>query len=604
MSTVFLDIETASADELYTYGPGFCRLAGYAIDGGAVELTTDMHKLCAFLMSADLVVAHNAIGFDLAALEHEHGLDVRRLVWEGRVRDTLLMARQAWPPLSGPGHPKASDGLGYGLDDVARRLDVGAKLSTGGTSVLGRLRDTYGGYDRIPVSDPEYREYLVRDVELLREVAVRLPVDIYVLREHEVMRRLGHISRSGFRLDVPEVERRVRGQEKRLDALKRQMAERYGMPLESARPHMTTAGKASVEAAFAAFNVEPPRTSKGTLSTGKAALADLMAEHPANADLQQLCGLLLALNGERSTAAMLAEFAGPDGRVHPQVSASQATGRISVTRPGLTTIGKRDRVNVLERSLLLPDDGDVLLSVDLSQIDARAMAALSQDPAYIEAFAPGEDLHAVMAEALLGDRGRRDEAKAITHATTYGMGARALAAQSGRSEEDASALLGRLEDQYPLLAQCKREVRVNAEHDGEVRTAFGRRIGIARDRAYTQAPAAAGQGTARDLMMEGVLRLPEALLPCLRAIVHDELVLSVPEDEYESARRAVLTALQFDFRVSAEAAAVPVLAQAAEPGRDWADCYREEKSSWPEVARDHREQAVCADSGCTWHGAA
>lgn len=37
--------------------------------------------------------------------------------------------------------------------------------------------------------------------------------------------------------------------------------------------------------------------------------------------------------------------------------------------------------------MLLPDDGDRLLAIDLSQIDARAMGAHSQDAGYLDALA-------------------------------------------------------------------------------------------------------------------------------------------------------------------------------------------------------------------------
>ena len=597
--TVFFDLETASADELYTYGPGFCRIAGYAINDGPVVLTTDMAELCDQIRAADLVCAHNAIAFDLAALEHWYGLDVGRLVDAGRVRDTLLLARQAWPVISGT--PHAADGLGYSLDAVAQRLGVEGKLSEDGTSVLRKLAREHGGYDRIPVDAPQYREYLVRDVTVLRAVAVRLPVDEYLLCEHRVMWRLQHLSRYGFRVDVGELARRHVAQQERVAALRGRFEQRYAVAAGGKAPHRTAAGKAAVEAALRDAGVEPPRTEKGSLATGKDALTELLAAHPDNAAVVELCELLLALNGERSTVDTLLDTVRPDGRVHPNVSAGQASGRVSVTKPGLTVMGKRDRKNILERSLLLPEEGDVLLAVDLSQVDARAMAAMAQDPAYLAAFEPGKDLHSENAEKILGDRSRRSDAKALSHAINYGQGARALAEATGKTEYEARELLDALDRTYPGLAAFKRRIRVEAEHGHVFETPFGRRVAVAVGREYTQAPAMAGQGTARDLMMEGILRLPPEALPRLRAIVHDEIVLSVPEASYDEWRGRVLAALQFDFTPWPGASPVPVLAAAGEPGRDWADCYRDEHPEWPEVARAHRDLPVCGDLACTWH---
>lgn len=597
MTCIYFDIETASADELYTYGPGFCRLAGYAADDGEVQFTTDMDHLCQVLTGADRIYAHNAIGFDLAALEQWHGLDVGLLVAQGRVRDTLLMARHNDPPLSGK-----VDSRRYGLDRQAELWGLPeGKLLADGESALRRLAKQHGGYDKIPLDDPEYREYLRRDVVVLRELAKRLRTDEYLLREHKVMWRLNHISRFGFRVDADRARAQVSEQEARAEELKADLHARYGLPLEGKAPHRTKAGAEALEKAFADCGLEASRTEKGALATGKEAMEDLLEAHPDNEALVALCGLLLALNGQRSTPQTLLDSMGRDGRVHPGVDAGQATGRISVTKPGLTVLGKRERGQILERALLLPDEGDVLLAFDLSQVDARAIAAHSQDPAYIAAFAPGRDYHCEMAEALFGDPGRRNDAKPVTHATTYGMGPRGLAQVAGIEEYEAQRLLFKLDDQFPKLARLKEWVRAEAADEGFVWTAFGRPVRIAEGKAYTQGPAALGQGTARDLMMEGILRLPVELLPRLRAIVHDEVVLSVPAEQVDQVREQVMAALQFEFRIDAGALPVPVLAGASDAGADWADCYRGEKPGWPEVAKAHRDTAACADEGCTWH---
>jgi DNA polymerase-1 len=597
MRTVYFDIETADADELYTYGPGFCRLAGYAVDDGPVVLTTDMEELCTVLRDADRVVAHNAIAFDLAALERWHGLDVGHLVDEGRVRDTLILARHNDPPLSGH-----TDDRRYNLDAIGKRLfGRGKDLSATGESTLKGLAREFGGYDRIPVDDSSYRKYLVRDVELLREVAAYLSCNAYALREHRVMRRLTHISKHGFRVDVVEARRRLAAQQERVAVLQQRMVQVYGLPIGGKAPQRTKVGVIALERAFADCGVEPPRTPKGALATGKNYLAALLQEHPDNESLVELVETLRALNGERSVTQTILDHTGSDGRVHPSVDARQTTGRISVTKPGLTVMGKRDRANVLERSLLLPDEGDVLVAFDLSQVDARAIAAHCQDAGYISAFEPGKDFHTEMAIELFGDASRRNDAKPVTHATTYGMGARGLAVSAGIGQAEAQALLNTLDSRFPGLARFKKQVRAEAERKHILWNAYGRPMRVEKGKEYTTAPAAIGQGTARDLMMEGILHLPGWLLPCLRAIVHDEIVLSVPANRAEEAETAVLKALQFSFAMHDADVAVLVLAAKSERGRDWSDCYRSEKAAWPEVARDHREQLSCLDEHCTWH---
>lgn len=598
MSIVSFDIETASAHELHTSAPGFCRLAGYAINDGPVQLTSDMEVLCAILQNANRVVAHNALAFDLAALERYHGLDVGTMVEEGRVRDTLILARHNDPPFSGN-----ADARRYSLDAIGRRLLGDGKVSSGGESALKQLEREFGGFGEIPVDDERYRDCLRRDVELVRQVFARLRCDEYAIREHRVMWRLNHVSRFGFRVDVVEVERRLAAQRTRVEAAKQRLAAGYGLPTTGKAPHHTRQGLAALEEAFKDCGVEPPRTDTGVLATNKVDLAEMLNGHPCNVALADLVEALLALGGERSVTQTILNHTSPDGRVHPHVDARQATGRISLTKPGLTVTGTRDRSNALERSLLLPDEGDVLTAFDLSQIDARAIAAHCQDSAYIAVFEEGKDYHTEMAIELFGDPGRRSDAKPVTHATTYGMGVKGLAefARIGRSE--AQSLLSHLHARFPMLARFKGEVRVHAERKGVLWNAFGRPVRILPGSEYTQAPAAIGQGTARDLMMEGILRLPGWLLPCLRAIVHDEILLSVPENRADEAEKTVLHALQFSFQLRPGALAVPILAEKSDRGRDWADCYRSEKNDWPEVARAHRELPSCDDADCTWHTA-
>ncbi|GAA1769018.1 DNA polymerase [Nostocoides vanveenii] len=604
MSTLYLDLETADADRLWDHGPGFVRLAGYAIGTGPVVTTTDIAAVVRLIEQADHVVGHNILGFDLLALERYHGLDLARLVREDRVVDTLLVARQNDPPVSGK-----ADSRRYNLDAVCRRVLGEGKVADDSGSLLKALARQCRGYDLIPVDHPDYVRYLVQDVDLVRGLAEHLVVDDYVRREHRLMWRLHHITKVGFRVDVDLVQRSIDEREARVVASKRALSRRYGLPTDGAKPHTTTAGKAALERAFTDLGIEPPRTAKGGLATGKEALADLEAQHPDHAGLIDLCRTLRALNGERSTARTIHDHTGPDGRVHPTVAAVQATGRISITHPGLSVMGKRDRTNVGERCMLLPDPGHVLITADLAQIDARAMAVHCQDPAYIAALEPGKDMHDEMAAAIFGEADwdrtsghhpRRGDAKAITHATSYGMGATALAGHAGISLADAERQLATLDLRFPKLASFKEAIRHEAAGQ-VVRSAFGRWMRVRPGKEYTQAPAFVGQGTARDLMMEGVLRLPEWLLPCLRAIVHDEIVLSVPECRAEEAEAAVLRALQFEYRITPDALAVPVLAEAGDRGRDWADCYRSEKRAWPEVARDHRDQPECEDVDCTWH---
>lgn len=579
---VFFDIETASVDDLYTYGPGYCRLAGYAIDGGPVQLTTDMDELCDVIRSADRVVAHNGIGFDLAALAHWHGLDVDALVTEGKVRDTLLMARQSDPADSGKGGRK------YNLDALGERLVNDGKASTDGVSDLKKLAAEHGGFDKIPVDDPTYRAYLVQDVELLRKVYAALPCDEYVVREHRVMWTLSPISRVGLRLDIPATEAKVAEGEAVVEQTRAWLADTWGLPATGKAPQQTKAGKEALTRAFETLGVTPELTKSGQIATGKDALANLRKTYADNERAVELVDALTTINGVRTVPQTLLDHVGSDGHVHPSLSAGQGTGRLSLTNPGLTVLGKRDRANALERALLLPDtDDERLISVDLSQIDARAVAALSGDPAYLAMYERGRDAHTELAVTLWSDESRRSDAKAVGHASNYGMGSGKLAEMTGKSHAEAESYLNLLKQKFPALDAWKMRVRKAAELTGLAQLPSGRWVRTAPNEAWTKGPANMGQGTARDLLMDGILRLPTWLRDRLRAIVHDEVVLSVPADRVDEATREVLDALQFTF-TAPDGGTVEVLADSGDAGRDWADVYRTEHAEWPEMSWEYR----------------
>lgn len=127
------DLETAGADQLHSYGPGFVRLAGHTA-GGPVELTDDMDDLVRRIEGAELVTGHNLMGFDLIALARYHGLDLQALVRRGAVFDTLLAARHADPPMArvkGIDHERR-----YNLDRLGERFELGGK--TGDLKALAK----------------------------------------------------------------------------------------------------------------------------------------------------------------------------------------------------------------------------------------------------------------------------------------------------------------------------------------------------------------------------------------------------------------------------------------------------------------------------------
>jgi DNA polymerase-1 len=84
-----------------------------------------------------------------------------------------------------------------------------------------------------------------------------------------------------------------------------------------------------------------------------------------------------------------------------------------------------------------------------------------------------------------------------------------------------------------------------------------------------------GQGTARDILVEGLLRLPEEYIPWMRGVVHDEVIFNVPEGRVQECIETVTAALTFDLGeiTGGKLHSVPITTGASKPGHNWAECY-------------------------------
>lgn len=534
-----LDIETGSADRLFASGPEYIRLVGYQT-GDRIRISPDPHDLADQIRQARLVIGHNVLGFDLIAYARHHGINPIGLTTDGRVFDTKLVGILNDPPDCGMDQGQIQ--RHYSLDNMGARL-VGA-TKTGDLKAMASL---FGGFDRIPTDHADYIGYLAGDVDLTARLAEQLTWNPYIRREHRIAAVAAQISLNGFRVDQPELDRRVQTNRAERERRLADLVARYRLPVGTSKsPHQTKEGKASIVAAFTELGVTLPPTPTGDPGFGKKALEQVVEEHADRPDVLALAELVGGLNGVRTVFETVQAWTMPDGRVHPSIGMFQASGRWSTTDPGLTVLGKRGG-KYREREILLPEPGHVIISADLSQVDARALAGMSQDPAYLAMFAPGLDLHKEVAMRIWGDESRRDDAKALGHGWNYGMSINGLVRNAKVDERVARKFDAGMRAQFPRLVAWRDEVRAEGKAGRLLDNGFGRPLRVDPDRAWTQAPALMGQGCARDIMMEGLLRLPAEVLPMLRAVVHDEIVLSVPVGVVDDVERAVVDALSFPW---------------------------------------------------------
>lgn len=653
MQGVAFDMETAAAEELHSYGQGFIRLGGWQkIDGdgnpcGDTVISRNVDRLAHTLLEADFVTGHNIINFDILALA-VHGY-ITFDQYEQICRksfDTLLVERHLNPVAAKGAQPNGYYRLGetaerYGLDgkdlvdfegkrEIVRRVKgdkVADRMKQGkedAFSVLKILADLYGGFDKIPHEDPDYVRYLMKDVSASaalfrahrKAVAASGKRDAaYIRREHYTATAMGRTTLEGFRVDVDLTMKRWSEGQARLEAGKRLLHERYGMPLEGKKPHVTNAGKAAFRKAILGTGISEraleanwPTAKDGSLLTGKEVLNGFIPIfEKTKPEAAELCRTILAMNGERSVYGTLLDHL-VDGKVHPYIGADQGSGRWSMKNPGLTVLGKRGG-KAVERACLLPDtDGEWLLAVDADQVDARVIAAMCQDPEYMKLFEPGMDLHSEVAFRVWPDMGKhgkdchqtqdwaeirgcdcgitakchcelRDRAKVFGHGFSYGLGAAGMARQHGVDVEVAQGFVRGMTQAFPRLAEWKEEIRVLAgalgfdeiapAHDSYriLHTWAGRPVRVERNRAYTQATAMVGQGGTRDVMAQALLNMPQNMRRRVRAVIHDEFVFSVPADWSEADSKTLVDSMSFDLN------GVQITFGYSPLGKNWAGAY-------------------------------
>ena len=248
------------------------------------------------------------------------------------------------------------------------------------------------------------------------------------------------------------------------------------------------------------------------------------------------------------------------GRIHTSFSQiGAATGRLASSDPNLQNIPIRTPRGAEIRRSFVPGKGCTFVVADYSQIELRLMAHLSGDPAFIEAFQKGGDIHrqtaAVMFKVPVEDvtSEMRAAAKTINFATIYGQGAFALSRKINVSLDEARTFIKEYFVRFSGVREyLDRQVKL-AREQGYVETISGRRryIPEIRDRnfnmrAYGERTAQNSplQGSAADLIKLAMIRIHGALhqggmASRMLLQVHDELVLEAPEDEIETVKHIV-----------------------------------------------------------------
>jgi DNA polymerase-1 len=576
---LFWDTETHSAGKQYGMSPQeFVRTMQFAWDDGEVQVTTDYDEMISLIESARFNVAHNSVSYDLSVLYGKDSMRPLELALEGRVIDSYVLASLVNPaPYSyvnkdgrtvfdGAKPERAKKWLS--LDEQAHQLGVPGKMGD-----LKELAKKYNppktavrdlDFSLIPLDDLDFYAYMIQDVVAVRHIYRQLLSMIksqnyrgdYIWREMIVWSINAQITRNGVLVNTAEAQARVDELAKEREEIMDWLVRDFDMPTDSKMPWKSNAGKGSIIKAFESFGIVPEKndTWTRTASGAPSFSGETMVAISEGTEAEKLGRALATLQGQRSLAQLALDSTYEDGRIHPEIACLQRSGRTSVQRPGLTVWTARGP-GAVEKRYFIADPDMVMVEMDFSAADARAVAALSGDEAYAERFAPGADAHEITGRIFFPDKYDddpkyyRNKTKPGTHGMSYRVGAKKLAATLDVTVPEALGFLDNYRTTYPYVARWQDQITREGE-SGFVTNWWGRRMVVDPDRSFTQSSALAGQSTTREILFEGLIRIAREnieMMRWLRMTVHDAIVWCIPKNEVETAVPYILETMTYTF---------------------------------------------------------
>jgi DNA polymerase-1 len=298
---------------------------------------------------------------------------------------------------------------------------------------------------------------------------------------------------------------------------------------------------------------KPKKTRTGQYVTSEDVLSELSGAHPIVADL--LAYREASKLKSTYVDALPSEISRRTGRIHTTfLQASTSTGRLASNHPNLQNIPIRSDQGRAIRKAFIPASPDMIfLSADYSQIELRVMASLSGDPAMIDAFHMGADIHTATAARVFGvstdevSPDMRRTAKMVNFGIIFGISPFGLAQRLGIPRPEGARLIDEYFIQYPGVRNYMDQTIADARSRGWVSTLTGRRrplrdiasanatVRKAAERTAINTPI---QGTAADMIKLAMVHMHRDLRSSgLRARmilqVHDELLFELPASELE-----------------------------------------------------------------------
>lgn len=277
------------------------------------------------------------------------------------------------------------------------------------------------------------------------------------------------------------------------------------------------------------------------------------------------------------------------GRVHTTFQqTATATGRLNSQNPNLQNIPIRTERGREIRKAFVPRDKDhLLLSADYSQIELRIIAALTREPAMLDAFNKNIDIHTATAarvfrvelDAVTSEMRRK--AKMVNYGIAYGISAFGLAQRLSIPRKEAASIMDEYFAQFPGIRKFMSDTVAFAKAKGFVETVVGRRRYIRditsanatlRSAAERNAINAPIQGSAADMIKIAMVNIDaeikrRAWRTRMLLQVHDELLFDLYAPEADEVKQIVE-----DLMKSAIPLAVPIVVEIG-VGNTWLQAH-------------------------------
>ena len=532
----------------------YCPLSHNSADDINLPFDDTLDILRELLEDKSLTVIGQNLKYDINVLKKYS------VIFKNRIEDTMLMS-----------YVISSSGK-HDMDTLSSKFLDHKPISY--ESVAGK------GKDQISFADVEISkavEYACEDADLTfllyQKLSTLLKKDkkllkIYTEIEIKLMLIIADMEYIGVSLNNKELSKQSQNLAKRIDKIEKNIYKISGREFNISSP------KQIQEIFYDELKLPIlKKTPKGQPSTNEDVMSQLAEDHELPNLVLSYRNLLKLKN--TYTDKLGDQVSNISNRLHTSYNQTiTITGRLSSSSPNLQNIPIRTDDGKKIRSAFIPREGYKLFSADYSQIELRIMAHLAKDPAMIESFLTGEDIHSSTARKVFNIKDepssdQRRAAKAINFGLIYGISAYGLAKQLKIDNVEAKGIIDTYFAKYKRVKEFMEELKELASKQEYVETMHGRKVFLpnishsnfqvrsAAERTAINAPI---QGTAADIIKIAMINIKEWLIRenihnvFMIMQVHDELVFEIEDSDIHRYGDKIS-----DLMGSAEKLSVPLL---------------------------------------------